>query len=76
MANKLQQLLDSHNSLKKIIYEKLRVDNQNKENNKETNTKTNKIDNLERFIKTEINRLGQLIKSNKNIVIINEHTVH
>lgn len=66
MANKLQQLLDSHNSLKKIIYEKLRVDNQNKENNKETNTKTNKIDNLERFIKTEINRLGQLIKSNKN----------
>ena len=66
MANKLQQLLDSHNSLKKIIYEKLRVDNQNKENNKEINVKTNKIDNLERFIKTEINRLGQLIKSNKN----------
>lgn len=66
MANKLQQLLDSHNSLKKIIYEKLRIDNQNKENNKEINVKTNKIDNLERFIKTEINRLGQLIKSNKN----------
>ena len=66
MENKLQQLLDSHNSLKKIIYEKLRIDNQNKEDNKEINTKTNKIDNLERFIKTEINRLAKLIKSNKN----------
>lgn len=66
MANKLQQLLDSHNSLKKIIYEKLRIDNQNKEDNKENNVKINKIDNLERFIKTEINRLGKLIKSNKN----------